>query len=266
MTEAEHKLGQQRMREVGVAAPAKTSKALFKRIFCHWHWYVGVLAYVLFLNGAYPHEQMSIWLRNLADRNGTYTVPEINTIPTGAQGVSVVGTIIATNLCMVYPTWIIYQIVMVFLMFSNIYMMVWDIPHDLKFVAFYLFGVSFPPDVAGRVTHVSRTDVCRCNANFTPRRELVVQRLSRSSSILLRHHDRGFLPSNPLGTATNIKQTLGFAVKSFYPLVVFPIIDGPRWEERSHCGFLLHSWRLALSHRRVFGSSALGEARAEETR
>lgn len=43
---------------------------------------------------------------------------------------------------MVYPTWIIYQVVMAFFMFANICMMVWDIPHTLKFVAFYLFGVS----------------------------------------------------------------------------------------------------------------------------
>ena len=74
-------------------------------------------------------------------------------IPTGAQGVSVIGTIIATNLCMVYPTWIIYQIVMAFFMFANICMMVWDIPHTLNFMAFYLFGVS--PDAPRLVLNLS---------------------------------------------------------------------------------------------------------------
>uniref|UniRef100_A0A8H7NGQ0 Uncharacterized protein n=1 Tax=Bionectria ochroleuca TaxID=29856 RepID=A0A8H7NGQ0_BIOOC len=85
---------------------------------------------------------MALWLKDLGDHYGTYTVPQINTIPTGAQGVSVIGTLIATNLCMVYPTWAIYQIVMAIFMFANICMMVWDIPHDLKFFAFYMFGMS----------------------------------------------------------------------------------------------------------------------------
>lgn len=111
------------MREVGVEEPKKITTALLKRILCRWHWYLGVLAYVLLLSGAYPHGQMAIWLKDLADKYDTYTVPEINTIPTGAQGVSVVATIIATNLCMVYPTWIIYQIIMVIFVFANICMM-----------------------------------------------------------------------------------------------------------------------------------------------
>lgn len=142
MTEKEYELGQLRMREVGVEPPKKITKAVLKRIFFHWHWYLGVLAYILFLSGAYPHGQMALWLKDLGDRYGTYTVPQINTIPTGAQGVSVIGTLIATNLCMVYPTWAIYQIVMAIFMFANICMMVWEIPHDLKFFAFYMFGMS----------------------------------------------------------------------------------------------------------------------------
>lgn len=123
MTEAEYELGQLRMREAGVEAPKKISKALLRRIFLNWHWYLGVLPYILFLSGAYPHGQMAIWLKDLANRYGTYTIPQINTIPTGAQGVSVVATIIATNLCMVYPTWAIYSIVMTIFMFANICMM-----------------------------------------------------------------------------------------------------------------------------------------------
>lgn len=123
MTEKEYELGQLRMREAGVEAPKKISKDVLKRLFLNWHWYLGIMAYVLFLSGAYPHGQMAIWLKDLANHYGTYTIPQINTIPTGAQGVSVVATIIATNLCMVYPTWVIYQIIMVILLFANICMM-----------------------------------------------------------------------------------------------------------------------------------------------
>lgn len=85
MTEDEYKLGQQRMREVGVAEPTKISKALLKRIFCHWHWFVGLLAYILFLSGVYPHGQMAIWLKDLSDRFGTYTIPEINSMWSKAE-------------------------------------------------------------------------------------------------------------------------------------------------------------------------------------
>lgn len=104
MTEKERILAQKRMEEVGIEAPKKITKALLKRIFYHWHWYLGVLAYILFLSGSYPHGQMAIWLKDLGDRFGTYSVPQINTLPTGAQGVSVIGTVLATNLYMFYPT------------------------------------------------------------------------------------------------------------------------------------------------------------------
>lgn len=104
MTEREYELGKLRMCEAGIEEPKKITKALLKRVFLRRHWYLGDLAYILFLSGAYPHGQIAIWLKDLANRYGTYTIPQVNTIPTGAQGVSVVGTIIATNLCMVYPT------------------------------------------------------------------------------------------------------------------------------------------------------------------
>ncbi|KAF6819067.1 vitamin H transporter, partial [Colletotrichum musicola] len=142
LTQAEYELGQRRMRDVGVEEPKKITTRMLRRLFCHWHWYVGVLAYVLFLSGAYPHGQMNLWLKWQADKWGTYTVPQINTIPTGAQGVSVVAAILATSLCMVYPTWIIFQIVMAIVMFANICLMVWFIPHGLHFASYYLFGVS----------------------------------------------------------------------------------------------------------------------------
>jgi hypothetical protein len=75
MAPEEYELGLERMREVGVEEPKKMSKALLKRIVCHWHWYLGVISYILFLSGAYPHGQMAIWLKDLGDRYGTYTVP-----------------------------------------------------------------------------------------------------------------------------------------------------------------------------------------------
>ncbi|CAI6096152.1 hypothetical protein V2G26_007939 [Clonostachys chloroleuca] len=210
MTEKEYELGQLRMREVGVEPPKKITKAVLKRIFFHWHWYLGVLAYILFLSGAYPHGQMALWLKDLGDRYGTYTVPQINTIPTGAQGVSVIGTLIATNLCMVYPTWAIYQIVMAIFMFANICMMVWEIPHDLKFFAFYMFGMS-----------AAVTPILAPTVNWWLKDSAEARAFFSGSMVML-----------------------GFAINSFYPLVTFPVVEAPRWKKGYIVNFffILGAW------------------------
>lgn len=131
LTERQYELGQRRMREVGVEAPKKISMQMLKRIFTRWHWYLGVLAYVFFLSSSYPHGQMALWLKDETARHGTYTIPQINTIPTGAQGVSVVTAVLACSLCMVYPTWIVFTVVEVIFLFANICLMVWNIPVGL---------------------------------------------------------------------------------------------------------------------------------------
>lgn len=71
---------------------------------------------------------MALWLKDLADKYGTYTVPQINTIPTGAQGVSVIAAILATSLCMVYPIWAIFTIIQTIFLFAVIVLLVWDVP------------------------------------------------------------------------------------------------------------------------------------------
>ncbi|KAG9258467.1 vitamin H transporter [Emericellopsis atlantica] len=232
MKEEEHALAQLRLREVGVEAPKKITKALLKRIFLRWHWYLGVLAYILFLSGAYPHGQMAIWLKDLGDKYGTYTVPQINEIPTAAQGVSVISTIIATNLCMVYPTWIIYTIIMSLFMFANICMMVWDIPHDLKFTAFMLFG---------------------CSAAVTPILAPTVNWWLKDSA-----EARAFFSGSMI--------TLGFAVNSFYPLVTFPVVEAPRWKKGYIVNFffILGAWGFLTAgyflHQRAEKKQKLREA------
>ncbi|KAK6215238.1 vitamin H transporter [Colletotrichum tabaci] len=204
LSQSEYELGQRRMRDEGVEEPKKITAQMLRRLFCHWHWYVGVLAYVLFLSGAYPHGQMSLWLKWQADKWGTYTVPQINTIPTGAQGVSVIAAVLATSLCMVYPTWAIFQVVMAIFMFANICQMIWFIPHGLHFTAYYLFGVS---------------------AAVTPILVPTVNYWMKDSA-----EARAFCTGSML--------TFGFAVSSFYPIVVFPVIESPRWKKGYIVNFL----------------------------
>lgn len=70
---------------------------------------------------------MGLWLKDLAEKYGTYTIPQINAIPTGAQGVSVIAAILATSLCMVYPIWVIFTIVQTIFLFAIIVLLVWDV-------------------------------------------------------------------------------------------------------------------------------------------
>ncbi|KAJ2904062.1 Pantothenate transporter liz1-like protein 8 [Zalerion maritima] len=210
MTEAQHELGKKRMRDVGVEEPKRISKKMLSRLFKHWHWYLGTLAYVFFLSSSYPHGQMGLWLKDLADRHGTYTVPQINTIPTGAQGVSVVAAILATSLCMVYPVWIIYLVVQAIFLFADIIQIVWDVPVPLHFLSYYLLGVS---------------------AAVTPILIPTVNYWLRDSA-----EARAFCTGSML--------TLGFAVSSFYPLVVFPQVEAPRWKKGYIVNFffIIGSW------------------------
>jgi uncharacterized membrane protein YbaN (DUF454 family) len=132
LTAEQHELARHRMREVGVETPKRITPKVLRRVFAHWHWYVGVLAYVFYLSSTYPNGQMALWLKDQATKYGTYTVQQINNYPTANSAVSVVTAVIATSLCMVYPTWIVFLVVQIVYLFCNICMMVWDIPDGLK--------------------------------------------------------------------------------------------------------------------------------------
>ncbi|ORY68582.1 vitamin H transporter [Pseudomassariella vexata] len=193
LTQKQHELGQRRMHEVGVEAPKRISMKVIKRIFTHWHWYVGVLAYVFFLSSSYPHGQMGLWLK----AEGTYSVPQINTIPTGAQGVSVIAAVLATGLCITYPTWIVFLMVQAVFLFANIVLLVWNVPVGLHFAAYYLLGVS-----------AAVTPILIPTVNYWLKDDAEARAFCTGSMI-----------------------TLGFAVSAWYPLVVFPVIEAPRWKK-----------------------------------
>ena len=74
---------------------------------------------------------MALWLKHEAELNGTYTIQEINLIPTGVQGVAIVTGILVTSLVMIYPMWIVFSCVAFMLLFANVCLLVWDIPTGL---------------------------------------------------------------------------------------------------------------------------------------
>ena len=131
LTEKEQKLAVARMRSEGVKQSSKIGKRMLRRVFAHWHFYIAVLTYVCFQCTSYVGGQMAIWLKYEADKNGTYTIEEINLIPTGVQGVAIVTGILATSLVMIYPIWIVFTVVSLILLFSNVCLLVWEIPLGL---------------------------------------------------------------------------------------------------------------------------------------
>jgi len=74
---------------------------------------------------------MSLWLKDEAAEHGTYTVEQINLIPTGVQGVAIVTGVLATSLVMIYPMWIVFSVVTSLLLFANVCLLVWEIPLGL---------------------------------------------------------------------------------------------------------------------------------------
>ncbi|KAI8160649.1 Pantothenate transporter liz1 [Colletotrichum sp. SAR 10_70] len=131
LTEAEQKLAQARMRDDGVKESKKIGKRMLKRVFTHWHFYVAVLTYIFFQCTSYVSGQMALWLKHEADLNGTWTVAQINTIPTGVQAIAIVAGVLATSLCMIYPIWCVMCVVAAVLFFANLCLLIWDIPLGL---------------------------------------------------------------------------------------------------------------------------------------
>lgn len=112
----------------GVKQSQKIGKRMLKRVFTHWHFYLAILLYVCFQCTTYVGGQMTLWLKDEADKYGTYSVEQINLIPTGVQGVAVVTGVLATSLVMIYPMWIVFSVVTFILLFANVCLLVWDIP------------------------------------------------------------------------------------------------------------------------------------------
>lgn len=75
---------------------------------------------------------MAIWLKDQASKGAGWTIPQINNIPTGVSAVSVVCTLVATSLCMLYPLGVIMSVVQAVTLFAVVCLLIWTIPDGLK--------------------------------------------------------------------------------------------------------------------------------------
>ncbi|KAF7547511.1 hypothetical protein G7Z17_g7674 [Cylindrodendrum hubeiense] len=197
LTNREQKLAQRRMRDDGVQESKKIGKRMLKRVFTHWHFYIAVFTYIFFQCTSYIAGQMILWLKHEADLNGTWTVAQINVIPTGVQAIAIVSGVLATSLVMVYPIWVVVSFVASILLFANVCLLVWDIPVGLHFTAYYMLGLTscVTPILFPWVNMILKDDA----------------------------EARAF--------TTGSMMTFGWIFFSFYPITVFPVIEAPKWRK-----------------------------------
>ncbi|KAM0275865.1 hypothetical protein ACHAQH_007337 [Verticillium albo-atrum] len=197
LTEEEQMLARKRMKDDGVRESGKIGRKMLRRVFRHWHFYVAVLTYIFFQCTTYVSGQMIVWLKYQADTYSTWTIAEINIIPTGVQAVAITAGILATSLCMVYPIWVVISVVASVLFFANACLLAWDIPTGLHFTVYYMLGLTscVTPILFPWVSLVMKDDA----------------------------EARAF--------TTGAMMTFGWIFFSFYPITVFPIVEGPKWRK-----------------------------------
>ncbi|KAJ8109657.1 hypothetical protein OPT61_g7306 [Boeremia exigua] len=214
LTEDERKLAVARMQSQGTKQSGKIGKRMLKRVFTNWHFYVVVLTYVFFQCTSYVGGQMQAWLKKEADLNGTYSIEEINLIPTGVQGVAIVTGILVTSLVMIYPMWVVFSAVTAVLLFSNVCLRIWHIPLALHFLVYYLLGLT----------------------------SCVTPILFPWANMLMKDDNeaRSF--------TTGAMMTIGWAFFSFYPITVFPILEAPQWTKgfTVNIVFIICYWTIFL--------------------
>ncbi|KAE9372530.1 pantothenate transporter liz1 [Stipitochalara longipes BDJ] len=216
LTPDQYQLAKKRMNEEGMEDSVNFSKtkivAMLKRLFTTWHFYIAVLTYTFFLSSGYPNGQMGLWLKDENLAGAHWTVPQINTIPTGVSAVSIVSTLLLTSLCMLYPLWIIMSINQAILLFACLCLLIWNIPVALKFLCFYLFGFTAP---------------------VTPILIPWVNRILRDDA-----EARAF--------TTGAMLTFGWGLNAGFPIAAFPAVEAPRWKKgyATDLAFIFMVWAL----------------------
>ncbi|KAI1335466.1 MFS general substrate transporter [Xylariaceae sp. FL0016] len=137
LSEEEIALAKLRLERAKIRKPGKLNLDVFKRTLKRWHIYVFIMCYISMIISSYPSQYMNLWLKAEG-----YPVAQVNRLPTVIYGIQIVASWLGSTLASIYPSWAIYSIETTCVVFSSICMIIWNIPRSLKFVAWYLYGVS----------------------------------------------------------------------------------------------------------------------------
>ncbi|KAI1469110.1 MFS general substrate transporter [Daldinia caldariorum] len=136
-TNDEITLAKERLERAKVRKPGKLGLDVFKRTLGRWHIWVFVFCYICMIISSYPDSYMNLWLKEEG-----FSVVQINQLPTVTYAINILASWLGTTLAAIYPSWTVYTSATTCIVFSSICMIIWEIPKPLKFVAWYLFGVS----------------------------------------------------------------------------------------------------------------------------
>lgn len=93
LTATEHDIANIRLEGLTAPSELKVSRAIFKRVFGRWHWYVFVVHWALMDQNFTPYSTpFSLYLKAKPD---IYSVSRVNTLPTIATALSVVAALVA---------------------------------------------------------------------------------------------------------------------------------------------------------------------------
>ncbi|CAG8242018.1 unnamed protein product [Penicillium salamii] len=93
LTATEHEIANSRLKGLTAPSELKVSRAIFKRVFGRWHWYVFVVHWILMDQSFTPYSTpFSLYLKAKPD---IYSVSRVNTLPTIATAISVVAALVA---------------------------------------------------------------------------------------------------------------------------------------------------------------------------
>lgn len=93
LTAAEHEIANSRLKGLTAPSELKVSRAIFKRVFGRWHWYVFVVHWILMDQNFTPYSTpFSLYLKAKPE---IYSVSRVNTLPTIATAISVVAALLA---------------------------------------------------------------------------------------------------------------------------------------------------------------------------
>ncbi|KAL4901413.1 hypothetical protein BDW74DRAFT_187652 [Aspergillus multicolor] len=137
LKERDTEIAKERMKRANIRRPGRLGLDVFKRSAKRWHIYVFLFCYACMILSSYPSGYMNLWLKDEG-----YSVTQINQYPTVIQALNIVSSWLGTTLASIYPSWIIYTIISASSLFSTLCMCIWNIPTGLKFLAWFLFGVS----------------------------------------------------------------------------------------------------------------------------
>lgn len=124
--EKDTKLAKERLVRFRIRRPGKLDLDVFKRTFSRWHIYVFVFCYICMIISSYPMSYMNLWLKAEG-----FSVVQINELPTAYYAVYIVASWLGTTLAAIYPSWAIYSVQTIAVLFSTLCMIVWHIPHTL---------------------------------------------------------------------------------------------------------------------------------------